>query len=187
MSDKLDYGPLEALFGTWQGDKGMDIAPEPEGAEENPYYETITFTPVGDVTNAESQLLTAVYYLQVVQRKSNDEVFHHQAGYWMWDAASNMVMQSLTIPRGVCVLAAGRWNGERDEEGRTVIEVIARLGDEDWGVIQSPFMRDNARTVEFSHHIKVGEGVFSYSETTYVDIYDQLFEHKDSNELTRTG
>lgn len=187
MNDALDYGPLEELFGTWQGDKGMDIAPEPEGAEENPYYETITYTPVGDVTNAESQLLTAVHYLQVVKRKSNDEVFHHQTGYWMWDAANRTIMQSLTIPRGVCVLAGGQWNGERDEEGRVIIEVLARLGNEDWGVIQSPFMRDNARTAEFSHHLKVGNGLLSYSETTYVDIYDNLFEHKDSNELKRVS
>jgi hypothetical protein len=185
MSEPIDYGPLAELIGTWRGDKGMDITPEPDGAEENPYYETITFTPVGDVTNAESQTLVALHYLQVVQRKSNDEVFHHQTGYWMWDAASNTVMQSLTIPRGVCVLAGGSWNGERDEEGRVKIEVIARLGDEDWGVVQSPFMRDNARTGEFTHHLRVGNGRLSYSETTWVDIYDHLFEHKDANELVR--
>ncbi len=62
MQDELDYGPLKELIGTWHGDRGMDIAPEPDGAEENPYFETITFTAVGDVTNAESQLLAAVHY-----------------------------------------------------------------------------------------------------------------------------
>lgn len=185
MNDSLDYGPLTELIGTWYGDKGMDVAPEPEGAEESPFYETITFTPIGEVTNAESQRLVALHYLQVVQRKSNDEVFHHQTGYWMWDAATNTIMQSLTIPRGVCVLAGGTWNGEKDEQGRLVIEVLARLGDDDWGVIQSPFMRDNARTGEFSHHLKVGNGELIYRETTWVDIYGRLFEHTDSNELRR--
>ena len=184
-SQPLDYGPLAELIGTWQGDKGMDIAPEPEGTEENPYYETITFTAVGDVTNAESQRLAAVHYTQVVQRKSNDEVFHHQTGYWLWDAERNQVMQSLTIPRGLCVLAGGNWNGERDEEGRVRLEVIARLGDEDWGIVQSPFMRDNARTGEFVHHLQVGDGRLIYREITWLDIYDRLFEHTDSNELTR--
>ena len=44
MSEIVDYGPLSKLIGVWKGDKGMDIAPEPDGTEENPYYETITFT-----------------------------------------------------------------------------------------------------------------------------------------------
>jgi hypothetical protein len=53
--DDIDYGPLAALVGTWQGDKGMDVAPEPDGTEENPYYETIVFEAAGDVSNAETQ------------------------------------------------------------------------------------------------------------------------------------
>jgi hypothetical protein len=185
MNDELNYGPLQELIGCWQGDKGMDVAPEPDGAEENPYFETITFTAVGEVTNAESQRLAAVHYTQVVQRKSSGEVFHHETGYWLWDAANNTVMQSFTIPRGLAVLAGGIWNGERDDQGRILIEVVARLGDEEWGIIQSPFMRDNARTGEFFHHIRVGSNQLHYHETTWVDIYDRLFEHTDTNELTR--
>jgi len=49
----FDYGPLTDLIGTWKGNKGIDIAPEPDGIENNPYYETIIFEPIGDVTNAE--------------------------------------------------------------------------------------------------------------------------------------
>ena len=30
----IDYGPLAGLIGTWKGDKGMDVSPEPEGTEE---------------------------------------------------------------------------------------------------------------------------------------------------------
>ena len=33
----IDYGPLALLIGTWEGDKGVDIAPEPDGTENNPY------------------------------------------------------------------------------------------------------------------------------------------------------
>ncbi len=185
MNGSHDYGPLVELIGTWHGDKGVDIAPTSDGAGEIPFHETLTFTPVGEVTNAGSQTLLALHYQQVVKRKSDGEVFHHQCGYWMWDAASNTVMESLTIPRGVCVLAGGTWKDEKDEEGRILIEVVARLGDEDWGVIQSPFMRDNARTGEFIHRLTVGNGRLSYQETTWLDIYERLFEHRDSNELTR--
>ncbi|MEN9451620.1 MAG: hypothetical protein RLZZ369_679, partial [Pseudomonadota bacterium] len=70
MADEveMDYGPLSALIGTWQGDKGLDVAPEPDGKEESPYFETITFTPIGDVTNAEQQVLVGLRYHQTVSR-----------------------------------------------------------------------------------------------------------------------
>ncbi len=80
MSDPIDYGPLEFLIGTWEGDKGMDISPEPEGSEASPYYEALSFRPIGDVENAESQVLAILRYQQIVRRKSNDEVFHDQTG-----------------------------------------------------------------------------------------------------------
>ena len=183
--DNINYGPLNELIGVWKGDKGIDVAPEPDGAENNPYYETITFTAIGDVTNAESQVLAAIHYRQIVQRKSNDKVFHDETGYWMWDENTKTIMHSLTIPRAVSVLAGGSHNGEQEDDGSIVLEVSASLNDKDWQIIQSPFMRDNAKTTEFRHKITVGNGKLSYSETTIVDIYGKVFEHTDNNELTR--
>ena len=37
------------------------------------------------MTNAESQDLAFIHYRELVQRESNDEVFHDQTGYWIWD------------------------------------------------------------------------------------------------------
>ena len=183
MSD-IDYGPLAELTGVWVGDKGMDIAPEPDGTENNPYHETITYAAVGDVTNAESQVLSVVRYHQVVQRKSNDEVFHDETGYWMWDPKTAIIMHSLVIPRGVCVLAGGKYDGAKDAEGRVVIEVAAGVDNKDWGILQSPFMQGKARTTEFSHKLTVGNGKLSYFETTVLDIYGKVFQHTDENSLT---
>ncbi len=182
---KIDYGPLKQLVGTWKGDKGTDIAPDPEGSENNPYYETIACTAVGDVTNAESQVLAVIRYHQVVRRKVDDEVFHDETGYWMWDAAAGMVMHSLTIPRAVCVLAGGQYSGEKNEQGDVVIEVTASTQDKNWGIIQSPFMQDNARTTGFRHKITLGRETLVYSETTIVEIYGKTFEHTDTNKLMR--
>ena len=182
---EIDYGPLQGLIGIWKGDKGVDVAPEPDGTENNPYYETITFTAAGDVTNAESQVLAAVHYHQIVRRKSNDQVFHDETGYWMWDAAQKIVMHSLVIPRAVGVLAGGTYTGETGEGRRVVLEVAAAEDDDDWSIVQSPFMRDNARTTAFHHKLTVGQGTLSYSETTTVDIYGRVFEHTDENELRR--
>jgi len=183
IENPTDYGPLSGLIGTWQGDKGLDRAPEPDGAEENPYYETITFEAVGDVVNAETQTLAAVRYHQTVSRKKNDEVFHDETGYWMWDAKERIVMHSLAIPRGVCLLAGAKYIHENDPHAVVNLNVTAKLGDPDWGIIQSPFMRDNARTTAFQHNITFNEDSLSYTETTTLEIYGKTFEHTDKNEL----
>ncbi len=179
----VDYGPLKELIGVWKGDKGLDVAPDPDGDEENPYYETITYTAIGDLTNAESQVLSALHYRQIVHRKSNKEVFHDETGYWMWDPKTELIMHSLVIPRAVCVLAGGHYTGTKDTEGNVIIEVSAGLDDKSWKIIQSPFMLEKARTTEFRHKITVGNGKQTYSETTIVDIYGKVFEHTDQNEL----
>ena len=183
--DAVDYGPLAELIGEWRGASGMDIAPEPDGTEQNPYYETILFTPVGDVTNAESQVLVGLHYRQIVSRQSNDKVFHDETGYWLWDAAARTVMHSLTIPRAVCVLAGGSHSGAAEKDGRFLLEVAARHDDPDWHIIQSPFMRDNARTIAFEHQILVGGGELNYQQTTALEIYGREFSHTDQNTLRR--
>ena len=182
MTTTIDYGPLAALIGTWRGDKGMDIAPDPAGREENPYFETLTFTPVGDVTNANEQVLVGLRYHQSVSRKSNRQVFHDQVGYFMWDAATGTVMQSLLIPRAVGVLAGGKYVAGT---GPVVLEVQAAADSPDWGIVESPFMRAKARTVAFRHRITVDGDSLTYEEATIVDIYGKRFEHTDTNVLTR--
>ena len=101
----------------------------------------------------------------------------------MWDAAAEIVMHSMVIPRAVCVLAGGKYTGEQDDDGRAIIEVAAKIDDARWKIIQSPFMEENARTTEFRHRVVVGDGKLSYSETTMVDIYGKTFGHTDQNEL----
>jgi len=178
--DGVDYGPLAALAGNWSGDKGTDIAPHPDGDTNIPYYETILFEAIGDVTNAQEQTLAVLRYHQIVVRKEDDQVFHNETGYYSWDAANNTVCQSLTIPRGFALLAGGT-----AASGDNVIEVAAKVGDADWGIVQSPFMRDNAKTTGFTHHIEVNGDTLTYSETTVVEIYGKTFDHTDQNTLTR--
>lgn len=85
--DSVDFGPLEAMIGTWEGDKGLDVAPLPGSQhDDSPYFETIVVERVGDVENAKQQTLAIVCYHQVVKRQSNGEIFHDEVGYWMWDA-----------------------------------------------------------------------------------------------------
>ena len=39
----IDFGPLKGLIGVWRGEEGVDIAPDPDGKETNPFFEEITF------------------------------------------------------------------------------------------------------------------------------------------------
>lgn len=181
--DGINYGPLACLVGTWKGDKGVDKAPEPDGEEKNLYYESIIFEAIGDVTNAESQVLSVLRYHQVVSRKSNDKVFHNETGYWMWDPQTDTIIQSLTIPRGVCLLAGGQ--AIVSDSGETTIDVKAISGSNDWGIIESPFMRDKASTKEFSHTITVDGDNLVYEETSVLDIYGRIYDHTDRNRLER--
>ncbi|HAD10350.1 MAG TPA: hypothetical protein DCF62_12780 [Porticoccaceae bacterium] len=180
----INYGPLRGLIGNWEGDKGVDIAPEPEGAETNPYYESLRFEAVGDVTNAGEQTLAVLSYRQLVRRKVDDEIFHHEIGYWIWDAAAETVMHSLAIPRGVTLLAGGTHKTEAD--GTIILEVAAAIDNPDWSIVQSPFMNTKARTTAFSHKVTLKADHLTYMETTSLDIYGRSFEHTDSNALTRS-
>ena len=182
--DGVDYGPLATLVGQWRGDKGMDVAPEPDGDEHNPYFETIDFEAIGSVTNAERQTLVALRYHQVVSRKTDGQVFHNETGYWLWDAQGGVVMQTLTIPRGVSLVAGGT---VRDSDAGVELTVRAGESDQDWEISQSPFMRDNARTTGFTHTISVANDALTYSETTQLEIYGRSFAHTDANTLTRAG
>ncbi len=181
----IDYGPLNALIGKWQGDKGTDIAPEPDGTENNPYYETIVFSAIGDVCNAESQTLAVLHYRQIVRRHSDDKVFHDETGYWHWDAERQLVMQSLTIPRGTSLIAGGNYQDQTDAQGRVAIHVEAAEDNPDWTISQAPFMRDNARTYAFSHDLFVDAEHLSYQQSIHLDIYGKTFEHSDKNSLQR--
>lgn len=182
--DGIDYGPLAALIGTWEGDKGLDIAPEPDGREENPFFETITFEAGGDLTNANEQKLVIVIYHQIVSRKADQKVFHHQMGYWTWDAATGVIAQSVTIPRAVTLLAGGQVPLRNDYSGPTTLNVTAAENSE-WGIAQSPYMAEKARTLFFNHNLSVDGDRLSYFETTRLAIYGKTFDHTDENNLRR--
>ncbi|WP_019615559.1 heme-binding beta-barrel domain-containing protein [Psychromonas ossibalaenae] len=183
MSDntEINYGPLAGLIGVWSGNKGTDLAPEPDGTETNEYYETITFTEAGDVSNAEEQVISAVHYMQKVQRISNDKVIHQETGYWMWEQDSNRVMHSLTIPRGMAVLAGGSFK----EQENITFDVQASIDSKDWQLIQSPFMREKAKLQQYVQQVILEKNSLSYRQTMVLDIYGRVFDHTDQNTLQR--
>lgn len=184
--DGVDYGPLAGLVGRWFGDKGVDRVPEPDGEERNLYHEQIVFSAIGDVTNAEQQTLAIVRYHQVVSRKSNNEVFHDQVGYWTWDCADNTVVQSFIIPRGVAVVAEGVVAPPASAQDLVRISVSASEASVPSQIAQSTFMQANARTTSFSIDMELHGDTLKYSQTTVLDIYGRAaLDHTDLNTLER--
>ena len=175
----VDYGPLAQLIGTYKGDKGMDVAPDPDGKEENPFSETIVFTASGTVTNAEEQTLAVVHYHLIVTRKTDKAVIHNQTGYWMWDKETDEVIQSIAIPRAVCLLATGK--AKTGSDGEVVIDVST----DESGIVQASFMHKKAKTTSFKQTMTLKGNELHYFETTMVDIYGNSFEHTDTNTLVK--
>jgi len=186
MSDAIKENPLKELLGVWEGDKGVDLAPKPDEDENNPYYETLTFEAVDiDIENAEEQELRAIRYNQIVREKANDKVSHDETGFWIWDNEKNTIMCAFSIPRGVSLLCGGGF--EKLHKGETVFKVSAELNHSNWGIVQSPFMLQKAKTTSFKREVKVVNNTLSYSQETVVEIYGKEFNHKDSNTLTKVG
>ena len=92
--DLKNLGPLGPLLGTWEGDKGDDIAPDDDRTkvENNKYRERMVFEPTGLVENHD-QSLYGLRYSTTAWRLGEDDPFHEELGYWMWDAEAGTVIR----------------------------------------------------------------------------------------------
>lgn len=181
--DGINYGPLAQLLGKWVGGQGLDIAPDADAApDRSPYTDELTFTTAGPAENAEEQQLVAVKYHHVVRKQENGQVFHDQIGHWIYEPSTGLVMHSLTIPRGICLLAGGKAAQNSDE---TIFEVEAKVGNDTFGIVQSPFMFDKAKTKAFQMRLAVKGNELHYKEVMSLFIYGKDFEHIDESNLHR--
>jgi len=163
------------------GNNGLDNAPD---ANANPdktrYTDELYFTLAGPSENAEEQKLVSVRYHHVVRKLENGLIFHDQIGHWMYEASTNLVMHSLSIPRAVCLLAGGEC---KEEKGGAHFKVEARQGDPTFGVAQSPFMLKKAKTIKFRMELSVTQDTLEYQQNTTLEIVGKTFEHSDSSIL----
>ena len=179
----VDYGPLAQLIGTWIGNEGLDNAPD---AEANPdktaYIDEVTFTTAGPAENAEEQNVVAIKYHHIVRKKENGHIFHDQIGHWIYEKSTQVIMHSLTIPRGVCLLAGGEY---QENNGVSIFNVEAKAGSDTYGIVQSPFMLEKATTKAFKIDLSVTGNQLDYRQVTSLHIYGKDFEHVDVSKLVR--
>ena len=177
-----NYGPLAALIGVWEGQHGKDVSPEPDAVEINDFRETLVFEAADDLSNAEQQDLWVVRYHQLIYRNRDNKHLHDQVGYWSWDPTTNQVIQSVTIPRGVCLVATG---GFEQKENTLVFEVTAGTDNADSGIAQTTFMSEKANTAGYQLKLSVSDDTLNYTQSTLLDIYGNRFDHTDENTLIR--
>jgi hypothetical protein len=185
MTDDIikNLGPLAALAGIWEGEKGDDTAPSDDrGAETNKFRERITFDPMGPVNNHE-QTLYGLRYATTAWPLGAESPFHEELGYWLWDANEKQVLRCFIVPRGVTVIAGG--TVEPDAKS---FQISAEVGSETYGICSNKFLDKEFKTIRYELQVNLHEdGTFSYEEDTQLQIKGQanLFHHIDKNTLSR--
>ncbi len=103
-----EWGPLAGLVGEWEGEGGLDTAfsHSQDKVLGTPYLEKVTFKPFGPVDNGD-QHLWGLDYKTAMWRGDEQNPFHTEVGYWLWDAATGEVLRGFVVPRGITVLAGG--------------------------------------------------------------------------------
>ena len=176
-----NLGPLAPLAGRWEG-RGEDLHPVAEGEEKEPYLERIDFEPIDPQANG-PQLLYGLRYHVFITKVGEQETFHDQVGYWLWEPATGMLMQTLAIPRGQVVLAGGRATPDARE-----FELVARADDPCFGIRSAPFLEHAFRTIEYRIKVSVHpDGNWSYEEDTVMEVRGRTepFHHTDRSTLIR--
>lgn len=175
-------GPLAPLAGIWRGVRGLDLKPKVDGPRKQAYVERLELQPIDPVTNG-PQLLYGLRYHVHVTKPEQAKTYHEQVGYWLWEPATQTVIHTLSIPRGVTLMAGG----QVASDART-FTLRARKGDPHFGIVSVPFLAHAFDTVEFVIQVEVhADGTWSYEEDTVLRIAGQaeLFHHVDRNTLER--
>lgn len=181
--DPSQLGPLADLVGTWEGDQGLDVSYHHGEGEvgETPYREHVEFKPFGPVANGRQELF-GLDYRMAAWRLDEDEPFHTEVGYWLWDAANGQVMRCFMVPRGMVAIAGGPAAADSK-----VLEMSAERGSPTYGILSNQHLDVEANTPKFTCTITVGDGEWSYEECTTYDVKSKnmTVEHTDRNTLKR--
>jgi len=94
-----NLGPLRRLAGEWQSDQGVDINPKADGPERRVFREYIRMEPIDPQPNG-PQLLYGLRYHIHINTPEEAITFHDQVGYWLWEPATGLIMQTIAIPHG---------------------------------------------------------------------------------------
>jgi hypothetical protein len=179
-----NLGPLTGMAGVWEGVRGLDVNPKPEGPRKQTYIEHIELQPIDPQANG-PQLFYGLRYHTRVVKPDEVETYHDQVGYWLWEPATGTVIHTLAIPRAQVALAVGKATGDARQ-----FEVLATRGTTTYGICSTPFLEHAFTTVEFRVNVTINrDDTWSYLEDTVLLVRGQTepFHHVDRNTLTRVA
>jgi hypothetical protein len=179
-----NLGPLKRLAGTWESAGGHDINPKADGPEHRDYIERITLEPIDPQANG-PQLFYGLRYHIHINTPEENIAFHDQVGYWLWEPATGLVLQTVAIPRGQIAIAAGMAEPDAD---RLVLK--AERGQTEYGICSTGFLEHAFRTDRYEIEVTFNpDGTWSYVIDTMLAVRGQpgLFTHRDRNTLTKVA
>jgi hypothetical protein len=182
-----EWGPLEALIGEWEGEGGLDRAFSHSKGEvlATPYLEKMTMKPFGPVDNG-TQSLYGLDYRTAMWRGDEQNPFHTEVGYWLWDAAAGEVLRGFVVPRGITVLA-GATGVAADA---TSFTLTAELGDPRYGIAENAYLGEKASSTAYAVTVTANaDDTWTYAEETTLRMANlpEPLAHTDSNTLRRTA
>jgi hypothetical protein len=180
------WGPLAGLAGEWESDQvGLDTAYSHDRSEiyETPYRERCSLKPFGPVVNGDQELY-GLDYKSSMWRGDEENPFHTEVGYWLWDAATGEVLKGFVVPRGITTLAGGTAAADA-----TTFTLRAALGDRQYGIGENRYLADRASTLSYEMTITVGADEWSYDQVAMLRMTEssEPVAHTDRNTLRRVG
>ena len=147
-----EWGPLGALIGEWEGEGGLDTAyshakPRRSG---RPISRSARSSPSVPSDNGD-QHLYGLDYRSAMWRDDEENPFHTEVGYWLWDAATGEVLRGFVVPRGITVLAGGTAEADADR-----FTLRATAGGERYCIGENTYLAENASTL--SYEVTVNRG-----------------------------
>lgn len=181
-----EWGPLQALIGDWEGEGGLDTAfsHSQNKVLGTPYLEKATFKPFGPVANGKQELY-GLDYKTAMWRDNEDDPFHTEVGYWLWDAATGEILRGFVVPRGITVLAGGTTTADSK-----AFTMSAEKGSSLYSIGENSYLEKAASTTNYTVDITLNDdGTWSYAETTTLRMLEmpEAFAHTDANTLHRVG
>jgi hypothetical protein len=184
-----EWGPLAALAGEWEGNDGLDVSfhNARDRVGETGYLEKVQLKPFGPVENGRQSLYGLDYRMAAWRHGEEDQnPFHTEVGYWLWDAADRQVMRCFVVPRATLLIA-----GATCEPDARSFTLRADPAHSSYGILENPYLVENASTRSYQCTITVNdEGSWTYEQDAVVKLValggDEL-HHTDRNTLRRVA
>jgi hypothetical protein len=179
-----NLGPLRRLAGGWEARKGVDVNPKAGGPERRVYIERVDFEPIDPQANG-PQLFYGLRYHTHINTEEEDITFHDQVGYWLWEPATGLVLQTVAIPRGQVAIASGNATAEADR-----LVLTAERGQTEYGICSTAFLEYAFRTDSYRIEIVFNpDGSWSYVTDTVLTVRGRTtpFAHRDQNTLVKVN